>query len=137
MKSLRVCFAEFHRVNNDSFKISCHYMATPYVTALRYDPVQYLMPFIPKELLVLFNQSSPDWIKKEKPLRTLRLCGEIKDLYLTDSTHSDEVFINTPTYPHSKAWTFSPAEGLWNKFKRVTSVALLRRECHCTQRRSS
>jgi len=27
VESLRVCFAEFHRVNEDSFKTSCHFMA--------------------------------------------------------------------------------------------------------------
>jgi len=27
VESLRVCFAEFHRVNKDSYKKSCHFMA--------------------------------------------------------------------------------------------------------------
>jgi hypothetical protein len=55
--------------------------------------------------------------KKDKPLRSLRLCGEKKDLRLTGSAHADEFYISTPTYPHSKAWVFSLAEGLRGKFK--------------------
>jgi hypothetical protein len=53
--------------------------------------------------------------KKDKPLRSLRLCGEKKDLHITGSAHTDEIYISTPTYPPNNAWTFSLAEGLRNK----------------------
>jgi len=57
--------------------------------------------------------------KKEKPLRSLRLCGEKKDLDLTGSAHADEFYIITPPIRIAKLGPFSLAEGLRGKFNRA------------------
>jgi len=56
---------------------------------------------------------------RAKKINLCVLCGEKKDLHLTGSVHADEFYISTPTYPHSKDWTFSLANGLRNKFNAV------------------